>query len=108
MNIEDDCNSTQLCKPQPLSIPTHMSYIVLRNTLAGILGRMVHHFQKVSSPAHYHEILAIDDELLEFMQNLPPHFAVEPDMSLDQTHPYIPAHRYLLVTEIFYIRIALH
>ncbi|KAH8105858.1 fungal-specific transcription factor domain-containing protein [Cristinia sonorae] len=108
MNIEDDINSTVLAKSQPLSTPTHMSYIVFRNTLAGIMGRMVHQFQKVSSPAHYHDILAIDEELLEFMQNLPPHFAVEPDTSLDQTHPYIPAHRYLLVTEVLHVRIALH
>ncbi|TCD69670.1 hypothetical protein EIP91_006687 [Steccherinum ochraceum] len=108
MNIEDDGNSTHLSKPLPLSTPTHMSYMVLRNTIANIMGRIVHQFQKVSSPAHYHDILAIDDEILEFMQDLPPHFAVNPDRSLDQTHPYIPAHRYLLVTEIFYIRIALH
>ncbi|THH32913.1 hypothetical protein EUX98_g1303 [Antrodiella citrinella] len=108
MNIEDDISSTQLANSQPLSVPTHMSYIVLRNTLSSIMGRMVHQFQRVTSPAHYHDILAIDDELLEFMRNLPPHFAVEPDTSLDQTHPYIPAHRFLLVTETFYIRIALH
>lgn len=85
-----------------------MSFIALRHTLAGIMGRIVHHFQKISSPAHYHDILAIDDELVEFMQSLPPHFAVEPDISLDESHPYLPAHRYLLVTEIFYIRIALN
>lgn len=72
------------------------------------MGRVVHHFQTVKSPSHYSDVLALDDELLKFMQNLPPHYAVDPDTSLDQSHPWIPVHRFLLVTEILFVRITLH
>ncbi|SJL02129.1 uncharacterized protein ARMOST_05453 [Armillaria ostoyae] len=57
-------------------------------------------------PSHYSEVTALDDELLNFIANLPPHFALEPDRSLDETHTYIPVHRYLLITEIISDRYA--
>ncbi|PSR77286.1 hypothetical protein PHLCEN_2v7979 [Hermanssonia centrifuga] len=72
------------------------------------MGRMVHHFQKVNSPRHYSEVIALDDELLKFMQTLPPYFSLDPDTSLDESHFYIPAHRFLLVTEVLFVRITLH
>lgn len=85
-----------------------MTYIILRHALAAIMGRMVHHFQKVNSPSHYSDVLALDDELLRFMNSLPPHFSLEPDTSLDEKLPYVHAHRFLLVTEILYVRCNLH
>lgn len=94
--------------PLPLTTPTKMTYIVLRHTLSGIMGRMVHHFQKVNSPRHYAEVCAIDDELLKFIQSLPPFYSLDPDTSLDETYHYIAAHRFLLVTEILFVRITLH
>ncbi|CAL1700710.1 unnamed protein product [Somion occarium] len=107
MNIDDDL-SGPLSNPLPLTTPTKMTYVVLRHALAAIMGRMVHHFQKVNSPSHYSDVVALDDELLRFMQSLPPHFALEPDLSLDQKLPYLQAHRFLLVTEILYVRSNLH
>ena len=85
-----------------------MTFVVLRHTLSGIMGRMAHQFQKAHSPTHYHEIIALDDEILKFTQSLPPQYSLEPDTSLDQTLPFIPAHRFLLVTEILFVRITLH
>ena len=107
-NNVDDENNVITRGPFPLSTPTKMTYIVLRHTLSGIMGRMVHHFQKVNTTKHYAEILAIDDEMIKFIQSLPPYYQLDPDVSLDESHPYIPAHRFLLVTEILFVRITLN
>ncbi|KAK0453774.1 fungal-specific transcription factor domain-containing protein [Armillaria borealis] len=102
-NIDDET----LNRPTPLSSPTPMTFVILRHQLASIIGRIAHHFQQVK-PSHYSEVTALDDELLNFIANLPPHFALEPDRSLDETHTYIPVHRYLLITEIMFVRTSLH
>ena len=85
-----------------------MTFVILRHNLASIIGRMVHHFQQVRTPSHYSDVLALDDELMKFVKNLPPHFALEPDTSFDNTSSYIPIHRFLLITEILFVRISLH
>jgi hypothetical protein len=85
-----------------------MTFVILRHQLAAIIGRMVHHFQQVRTTSHYSEVLALDDEVLKFVTNLPPHFSLEPDMSLDETSKFIPVHRFLLITEILFVRISLH
>lgn len=104
----DDFVTSDLRKPLPLTTPTPSTFMILRHTLAGIMGRVSHYFQQVRGAHHYSDVLALDDELLKFMQTLPPHFAIEPDTSLDQSHPYIPIHRFLLVTEILFVRITLN
>jgi hypothetical protein len=85
-----------------------MTFVILRHQLAAIIGRMVHHFQQVRERSHYSEVVALDDELLRFVNRLPPHFAFQPDHSLDETSEYIPVHRFLLITEILFVRISLH
>jgi hypothetical protein len=85
-----------------------MTFVILRHALAGIIGRMVHHFQKIRVTSHYSEVTTVDDELLRFIQTLPPHFSLDPDRSLDNTLTYIPVHRFLLITEIMFVRISLH
>jgi hypothetical protein len=85
-----------------------MSYVILRHGLAGIMGRMVHHFQQVRSPRHYSDVLTLDDELMTFVKNLPPYFSPEPDTSPDKTSKYIHVHRFLLITEVWFVRISLH
>lgn len=85
-----------------------MSFVVLRHALATIIGRIVHHFQVIRAHRHYSEVIALDDELQRFIDNLPPHFSMQPDTSLDKTEEYIPLHRYLLITEILFVRISLH
>jgi hypothetical protein len=69
---------------------------------------MVHHFQQVREKSHYSEVVALDDELLRFIARLPPHFALQPDQSLDEASKYISVHRFLLITEILFVRISLH
>lgn len=99
--------------PQPLDIsslsrPTPMTFVILRHQLAEMIGKMVHHFQQVRERSHYSEVISLDDELMAFTKNLPPHFALQPNTSLDQSSPYIPVHRFLLITEILFVRISLH
>ncbi|EMD40742.1 hypothetical protein CERSUDRAFT_80391 [Gelatoporia subvermispora B] len=106
-NVED-LETSDLRSPLPLTTPTPATFMILRNTLASIMGRMSHHFQKVRSAGHYSDVVTLDDELLKFMQSLPSHYAIDPDTSLDQSHPYIPVHRFLLVTEILFVRMTLH
>ena len=72
------------------------------------MGRMSDFFQNVNSPRHYADVIALDDELLKYKQNLPTYYSLDPDTSLDDSHPYIPLQRFLLVTEFLFVRISLH
>ncbi|KAN0131329.1 Fungal specific transcription factor domain containing protein [Lactarius tabidus] len=108
LNVEDEVSISEFRNPPPLSAPTRMTFAILRHKLAGIIGRIVHHFQQVRQHSHYSDVLAIDDDVLRFLDTLPPHFCLNYDTSLDDKLPYIPAHRYLLLTEVFFIRISLH
>lgn len=92
----------------PLTRPTPMTFVILRHQLAQIIGRMVHHFQQVREKSHYSDVVSLDDDLLKFINNLPIHYGLQPDVSLDHTHTYIPVHRFLLITEILFVRISLH
>lgn len=85
-----------------------MTFVILRHQLAMIIGRMVHHFQRVNTPSHYSDVLALDDDLLKFVSTLPPHFALDPDTTLDEKLQFLPVHRLLLTTEILFVRISLH
>ncbi|TFK23260.1 nuclear protein [Coprinopsis marcescibilis] len=106
-NVEIDLKSIPM-EPRSLTQPTSLTFVILRHQLAVIIGRIVHHFQQVKERNLYSEVLSLDDEILKFMENLPPHFSLQPDNSLDQTSPYIPVHRFLLITEILFVRISLH
>ncbi|KAJ8587412.1 hypothetical protein M405DRAFT_309583 [Rhizopogon salebrosus TDB-379] len=108
LNINDDFSLTAIRNPPPLSSPALMTFVILRHHLASIIGRMVHHFQKVKSPSHYSDVLALDDDLIKFVTNLPPHFSLEPDTSLDEAKRFIPVHRFLLITEVLFVRVSLH
>ncbi|TFY81868.1 hypothetical protein EWM64_g2140 [Hericium alpestre] len=107
-NLEDEISLADIRNPPPLTVPTRLTFVILRHTLAGIIGRIVHHYQQVRQHSQYSDVLAIDDELLKFVHALPPHFSLQPDTSLDESMPYIPAHRFILVTEVLFVRISLH
>lgn len=83
-----------------------MSFVILRHRLAELIGRIVNHFQQTKKPSLYADALKLDAELMEFMGNLPPHFAVDADTSLDKENTYISSHRFLLITELYFIRIS--
>lgn len=110
LNIEDLSTLSPSSVLPPLSTPTRMTFVILRHGLAYLIGKMVHYFQRVRIQNHYHEVLALDDDLQKFIDALPPHFSFTPDTSLDNSEEfsYIPVHRYLLTTEILFVRISLH
>ncbi|KDQ12694.1 hypothetical protein BOTBODRAFT_34149 [Botryobasidium botryosum FD-172 SS1] len=93
--------------PQPLSHPTPMTFCILRHALASIIGNIVHHFQQVGR-SHYSEALRLDAELQRFVHSLPPHYSLQPDTSLDSTLDFLPVHRFLIITEVFFVRMSLH
>ncbi|CAE6394799.1 unnamed protein product [Rhizoctonia solani] len=111
MNIEDPelliATSSPL-RPHPLSQPTHMTFVILRHQLARIIGHIVHHFQFVRSHLRYQEVLNLDNELQQFVASLPPHYSLDPDTSLDAVLDFLPVHRFLIVTEVYFVRISLH
>ncbi|KAF9453082.1 hypothetical protein P691DRAFT_802459 [Macrolepiota fuliginosa MF-IS2] len=107
-NVDDASTQTSAYESPPLSTPTPMTFVILRHQLASIIGRIVHHFQQVRERSHYSEVTVLDDELLKFIANLPPHYGLVPDTSLDEAHPFVPIHRFLLITEILFVRISLH
>ena len=92
----------------PLSQPTRTTFFILRHQLAVVMGHISDFFQNVHSPRHYSDVIALDDELLNWKQDLPPFYSLDPDTSLDVSHPYIPMQRFLLVTEFLFVRISLH
>lgn len=94
--------------PPPLSSPTPMTFVLLRHDLAKIMGGIVHHFQQVQRPSHYSEVLRLDDELTAYMEKLPPHFSYQHDKSLDDKLPFLVTHRFLLLTEVMFVKITLH
>ena len=74
-----------------------------------IIGHIVHHFQQVRNHHNYNSVIALDEEIQHFVAHLPPHFAQDdPDTSLDASQPYIPVHRFIIITEVFFVRISLH
>lgn len=111
MNIEDSellMAPTAPLRPHPLSQPTHMTFVILRHQLAKIIGHIVHHFQFVRSHLRYQEVLNLDNELQQFVAALPPHYSLDPDTSLDAVLDFLPVHRFLIVTEVYFVRISLH
>ena len=107
-NVEDEITLAEIRNPPPLHTPTRITFVILRHILASIIGKIVHHFQQVRQHSHYSDVLGLDDELMKFIRSLPPHFALKPDTSLDDSLSYIPAHRFLLITEVLFVRISLH
>ena len=107
LNLDYDM-TLPMDNPPPLSSPTPMTLILLRHGLAKIMGGIVHHFQQVQRPSHYSEVLKLDDELAAFMEKLPTHFSYQPDKSLDDKLPFLVTHRFLLLTEVMFVKITLH
>jgi hypothetical protein len=46
--------------------------------------------------------------LTAFWDGLPPHFSFQPDKSLDDKLPFLITHRFLLLTEVLFVKITLH
>ena len=78
--------------PLPLSQPTTATFLILRRNLSTIVGKVVHHFQKLDEAASYRDVESLQVELDHFTDALPPHFRMyEPEKSLDDSRSYMDA-----------------
>lgn len=69
---------------KPFHEPTPALFLILRKKLAVVIGKIVHHFQKLNEPAQYSDVEKLQQELDLFVEQLPPHFRMhDPDKSLD-------------------------
>ncbi|BEJ11219.1 hypothetical protein CspHIS471_0106410 [Cutaneotrichosporon sp. HIS471] len=94
---------------RPLSEPTTATFLILRRNLSSIIGRIVHHFQKLNEPAQYADVQRLQDELDQFTNQLPPHFRMrDADKRLDKQYYWLPVHRFMLLTEVLVTTIILH
>ncbi|KAL1410133.1 hypothetical protein Q8F55_004136 [Vanrija albida] len=101
--------NTPLPVSKPLSEPTTATFLILRRHLSQIIGRIVHHFQKLNEPAQYSDVQKLQEELDGFNAKLPPHFRMrDPDKSLDRQLYWLPVHRFMLLTEVLVTTIILH
>lgn len=89
-------------------------FIAIRHELAKLTGRVVEHFQDLSKPRNYADVLRIDHDLQLFYAAIPPPYLLkalrgeQADRSFDSICPWLPIHRYLLNLEYHYVRITLH
>lgn len=94
---------------KPFHEPTPALFLILRKKLAVVIGKIVHHFQKLNEPAQYSDVEKLQQELDLFVEQLPPHFRMhDPDKSLDSVHFWLPVHRFMLLTEVLVTTIILH
>lgn len=82
---EYDPFTGRLPPTKPYSEPTTALFLIFRRKLAGIIGKIVHHFQKLDQPAQYHDVDKLQHDLDAFVEQLPPHFRMrDADKTLDQ------------------------
>ncbi|KAL1698595.1 hypothetical protein EV121DRAFT_274324, partial [Schizophyllum commune] len=77
-HVDEDAPANGVLTIYPMTHPTRLTFIILRHYLASIIGQIVSHFQRVHPPPTYGEVVQLDDQLVRFITNLPPHFALDP------------------------------
>ncbi|CEH11822.1 hypothetical protein CBOM_07217 [Ceraceosorus bombacis] len=97
--------------------PPHiLDYAIHRQRLGQIVGKVINVYQCIPTK-HYSDVLAIEGELEDFTSNLPPYFQspidnagnIVADQDLDSSCPlWLFTHRYLLHSDIAFLRGALH
>ncbi|PWN52389.1 hypothetical protein IE53DRAFT_367260 [Violaceomyces palustris] len=104
-------------KPRLNTPPGIFLFVAIRHELARLTGKIVEHFQNLSAPRKYSDVIALDAELEKFRSEIPNMYRLDrdengngtgTDKSFDQVCPWLPLHRYLLNIEYHYVRIALH
>ncbi|WVR04770.1 hypothetical protein IAU60_001782 [Kwoniella sp. DSM 27419] len=104
-----DLKADKSAVPRPLSEPTFATYLILRRALGLIVAKMTNQFQRLQGQMSYREVEAVDEELRQFVRELPPAFRMlSPDKSWDGQMWYLPIHRYYIQTEVLHFTIILH
>lgn len=92
--------------------PTATLYLSVRHELARLMGKIGDLFQDLTHRLHYSDVLALDEQLEQFLLHLPP--VMRPlndptlDRSMDQECPFLVMQRFLLHIEFNFVRITLH
>ncbi|KOS46872.1 hypothetical protein ACN38_g2194 [Penicillium nordicum] len=91
-----------------LSYPTMSTATLLGSDLGKIAGEIQDRCFGLY-PASYDMVIEMDNKLVAWKDKLPPYFAVEdPELSLDESHTFLPWHRLYLHSTFHFARITLH
>lgn len=97
---------------EPGTPPGVFSFVAIRHSLTVITGKIAEHFQNLSQPRSYSDVVRLDGELEAFRAALPAPYRTEDsggiDKSFDAICAWLPLHRYLISVEYHYIRCTLH
>lgn len=94
--------------PSPLTDPTPSVMSSLTYRLARVIGQIQEKCFGIHT-ASYREVLALDEKLVEWKDNLPTYFALEDtDHSMDTSRPFLKWQRLYLHTGFHFARITLH
>lgn len=97
--------------------PRFLTYTRFRHQVASIMGRVISTYQNLKSPAHYSDVVAIDNSLLHLQSSLPDHLRSEitPQgvvhhicTKWDDVYGFVIAHRYMIQSEIMFVRMSLN
>ncbi|CAO1628635.1 unnamed protein product [Sympodiomycopsis kandeliae] len=96
----------------PGTPPGVFNFVAIRHELTILTGKIAEHFQNLSAPRSYSDVVKIDEELEAFRAHLPSPYrceeGTETDRSFDEVCPHLPLHRYLISVEYHYVRCTLH
>ena len=77
MNLEfSKVVAGQTLVAKPLHEPTSSTFIIFRKRFAKIVADITYLFNKLHEPARFEEVEALDKQLREFVDNLPPVSAI--------------------------------
>lgn len=97
--------------------PRFLTMSRMRHKLAIIMGRVMSTYQNLHNPAHYSDVIAIDQDLMALHRELPDHLRSDftpqgtihhIELKWDHVYKFVGVHRYLIESEIFFVRMSLH
>ncbi|KAJ6079697.1 hypothetical protein N7467_009450 [Penicillium canescens] len=104
--LTDEQSST--AKAHAISYPTRSTVSLLGTALAKIAGEIQDRCFGLY-PASYDMVVEMDNKLVAWKQQLPAYFSVDdPELSLDDSHTFLPWHRLYLHSAFHFARITLH
>ncbi|KGO36423.1 Transcription factor, fungi [Penicillium expansum] len=99
---------SSIATARALSYPTMSTVTLLGSGLGKIAGEIQDRCFGLY-PASYDMVIEMDNKLVAWKEQLPSYFAVEgPDLSLDESHTFLPWHRLYLHSAFHFARITLH
>ena len=79
LNLTDEDiypSMVELPPPRPLSEPTHISFMIIKNGLVSVDRKIIEHLANVN-PTSYERVLSLDKQLQEVHDAIPPNFRMK-------------------------------